>query len=66
MDLEDIATILGIMLVIAIVLCLPIVAIWALNTLFATAIAYTFKTWAAAMILMAIVAICCTPNVTKG
>ena len=66
MDLEDLITILLSLLVICIVLAMPMAAIWALNTLFTTAIAYTFKTWAAAMILMAIVAICCTPNVTKG
>jgi len=29
----------------------PLALIWSLNTLFALGIAYTFKTWAAALIL---------------
>ena len=64
MDLEDLITILLSLLVICIVLAMPIAAIWALNTLFATTIAYTFKTWAAAMILMAVIAVITSP--TKG
>jgi len=33
----------------------PIAGIWALNTLFGLAIAYTFKTWCAALVLAGIV-----------
>jgi hypothetical protein len=41
-----------------VVLCLgflPLATIWALNTLFGLAIAYTFKTWLAALVLAAVV-----------
>lgn len=32
----------------------PLGAIWAINTLFGVAIAYSFKTWAAAVLLLLI------------
>ena len=41
-----------------VVLCIvfvPLAGIWALNTLFGLAIAYTFKTWLAALVLAGIV-----------
>mgnify|MGYP001020483051 CR=1 FL=1 len=40
------------------VLCIvfgPLAGIWALNTLFGLTIAYTFKTWLAALVLAGIV-----------
>ena len=37
----------------ALVLFWPFALIWAVNTLFGTAIAYTFWTWLAAMVMMA-------------
>lgn len=45
---------IGLLILLAIVLLviMPWAAIWALNTLFGLAIAYTFKTWLAALILM--------------
>jgi uncharacterized membrane protein YccF (DUF307 family) len=39
--------------VFALVLFWPFALIWAVNTLFATAIPYTFWTWLAAMVMMA-------------
>lgn len=47
---------IGIILVAAlVVVCGPIAAIWALNTLFpALAIPYTLETWAAAFIIQAV------------
>jgi uncharacterized membrane protein YphA (DoxX/SURF4 family) len=41
-------------IVIVAALVTPLAAIWALNTLFGLAIAYTFKTWLAALVLGAI------------
>jgi hypothetical protein len=42
-------------IVIVAALVTPLAAIWALNTLFVLAIAYTFKTWLAALVLGAII-----------
>ena len=42
---------------------IPIALIWALNTLFALAIPFTVKTWAAALILGGIVS---SSSVSKG
>jgi len=39
--------------VLALLLFWPFALIWAVNTLFGTAIAYTFWTWLAAFIMMA-------------
>ena len=39
--------------VFALVVFWPFALIWAVNTLFATAIPYTFWTWLAAMVMMA-------------
>lgn len=44
-----------IIIVILIVWLLPLATIWALNTLFSLSIAYTLKTWAAALLLSAAV-----------
>jgi len=44
-----------IVLVIIAIICCPIAAIWALNTLFGLAIPLTFKTWLAAAVLSATV-----------
>ena len=41
---------------IALIIMGPIAAIWALNTVFSLSIAYTFKTWAAMLILELIMA----------
>jgi hypothetical protein len=41
-------------IVIVAALVTPLAAIWALNTLFGLGIAYTFKTWLAALVLGAI------------
>lgn len=38
-----------ILLVIAVVACVPLVSIWALNTLFGLTIPYTLSTWAASL-----------------
>lgn len=38
-------------LTLALIIAVPLGGIWALNTLFATAIPFTVKTWAAAAIL---------------
>lgn len=40
-----------ILLVVAIVIGGPLATIWSLNTLFGLTIAYTFKTWLAALFL---------------
>ena len=42
-------------IVVAFIIFVPLAAIWALNTLFALAIAYTFKTWFAALVLAGLV-----------
>jgi hypothetical protein len=47
-------------LIIVVILCIliffgPFATIWALNTLFSLSIAYTFKTWLAALVLGSIV-----------
>lgn len=47
-------------LVVAIIVIVPFAGIWAVNTLFGTGIAYTFKTWAATAILTSII----SPSVT--
>jgi len=39
------------LLIAALIVFMPLVAIWSLNTLFGLGIAYTFKTWCAAVIL---------------
>ncbi len=46
---------LAIVVIVAALVLVPFAAIWALNTLFGLGIAFTFKTWAAATILGAIV-----------
>ena len=45
-----------ILLVIALLVFGPLLSIWALNTLFGLGIAYTLKTWFAALVLGGIVA----------
>lgn len=42
-------------IVVAIVIGGPLAIIWSINTLFAIGIAYTFKTWLAALVLGAVV-----------
>jgi hypothetical protein len=44
----------GAVFVCAIVAAYPVLAIWAVNTLFGTSIAITLKTWLAAFVLMSI------------
>jgi hypothetical protein len=44
-----------IMLVAIVIFFAPLISIWALNTLFSLGIAYTFKTWLAALVLGSIV-----------
>jgi len=44
-----------VVLIILLVIFMPVLAIWSLNTLFGLGIAYTFKTWLAALILSSIV-----------
>jgi hypothetical protein len=41
--------------IIAALVVTPLAGIWALNTLFGLGIAFTFKTWVAATVLIAIV-----------
>lgn len=48
--MKIVAWLLGALFVGTIVL-VPLALIWSVNTLFATEIAYTFKTWAAAAVL---------------
>ena len=38
-------------IVIALIILGPLALLWSLNTLFSLAIAYTFKTWLAALVL---------------
>jgi len=47
--------ILIILLIIALIAIGPLLSIWALNTLFALAIPFTWKTWLAALILGGVV-----------
>lgn len=42
------------LLILAAIIFIPVLAIWALNTLFALNIAYTFINWAAVYVLIAI------------
>lgn len=42
-------------LIIMALICIPIAAIWSLNTLFGLGIAYTLKTWAAALVICGII-----------
>lgn len=42
---------LGLGLIIVLTLFMPLLYIWALNTLFGLTIAYTLETWAAAVLL---------------
>ena len=51
---ESISLLLLSLLILLFVLFWPIAAIWALNTLFGTAIPMSFKTWLAAVVLMAL------------
>lgn len=52
-----------ILLIILLVVLMPLAVIWALNTLFALSIAYTFWTWLAVLILAGTI----SPNIsTKG
>ena len=44
-----------IVIVIACIVFVPLAGIWALNTLFGMTIAYTLKTWLAALLLSGIV-----------
>jgi hypothetical protein len=46
---------LVIVLLCSVIFFTPWVGIWALNTLFGLGIAYTFKTWLAALVLGAII-----------
>jgi hypothetical protein len=46
---------LAILFLSAVIFFTPFCGIWALNTLFGLGIAYTFKTWLAALILGAII-----------
>jgi hypothetical protein len=45
-----------VLLAVAMIALGPLAAIWALNVLFGFAIAFTFKTWVAALVLINIVA----------
>ena len=45
--------IVTVILIAVVVALIPLAGIWALNTLFATGIAYTFKTWLAMLIVSA-------------
>jgi hypothetical protein len=47
--------ILGWALIVAVVVGIPLLVIWSLNILFALGIAYTLKTWFAALVLGAVV-----------
>lgn len=51
---ESISLLLLSLLILLFVLFWPIAAIWAINTLFGTAIPMSFKTWLAAVVLMAL------------
>lgn len=47
-----------VLIIVFVVMCIafcPLACIWALNTLFGLTIAYTFKTWLAALVLAGIV-----------
>ena len=46
-----------VIMVALLVIMVPLLSIWALNTLFGLAIAYTFKTWLAALLLGAAIGV---------
>lgn len=46
--------IVGIVLIVAVLACAPLAVIWAVNTLFGLSIAWTFKNYVAATILVGI------------
>ena len=46
---------IAILVVIALVVVVPLLAIWSLNVLFGLGIAYSLKTWFAALVLTSIV-----------
>lgn len=48
-------SVLVILLVVGLVIAIPLVAIWAINTLFLTAIPITFYTWVAAFFLIMVI-----------
>lgn len=48
-------TVLLALFVIALITAGPLLAIWSVNTLFATGIAYTFTNWVAMMLLLAFI-----------
>lgn len=54
-SLAVLMAILGMTVIPALLLMMPFVSIWSLNTLFSLAIPLTFKTWCAAFALSAIV-----------
>lgn len=47
--------ILGFLLIVAMVVCFPLISIWSVNTLFGTAIPFNLATWFGAAWLSAIV-----------
>jgi hypothetical protein len=50
--MKDIAMIGGVVILVVVLVAIgPLLLIWSLNTLFGLGIAYTLKTWAAALIL---------------
>lgn len=49
------ASVLVIFLVVGLVIAIPLAAIWAINTLFLTAIPITFYTWFAALFLIMVI-----------
>lgn len=49
-----VALLVVIALILGLIVVLPVLGIWAVNTLFATGIAYTFWNWLAMFVLMAI------------
>jgi hypothetical protein len=53
--MKEFLTLIVILLVIALIVLFPLAVIWALNTLFALSIGYTFWTWLATVVLCMVV-----------
>jgi hypothetical protein len=48
---KNIAVVLGGVLITAVVVVVPLIQIWVLNTLFNVGVGYTFQTWLASLLL---------------
>lgn len=52
----EVGTVLGFLLLVLIIIgCIPLLVLWALNTLFSLNIPYTVHTWCAAVIILGLI-----------